>query len=81
MGDKIATPHFIPRPHSKEPDRLTIYPGGVPQVNRMEDARRARDGEDCPDCGRRVVVDQTPSYVFKAMSICRCAPPPAITTR
>ncbi len=73
--------YSFPKRPSAEPDRFPVFPHGIPQVNRMEDARRQRDGEDCLDCGRRIVTDQTPAFVFKSMSICRCAPPPAITAR
>ena len=61
-----------PNNPAPEPDRLQVFPRGIPSLGRMEDVRREIEGETCGNCGGRIVHDQTPSYVFKSLDICHC---------
>ena len=45
------------------------------QLNRMRSEQLEREGEECNECGGRVVTDRTPSYVFKQMDLCECGDP------
>ena len=37
------------------------------QLNRMRSEQLEREGEECNECGGRVVPARTPSYVLKTM--------------
>ena len=41
----------------------------------MRDEQQELDGEDCQECGGKIVTDRTPSYVFKQMDLCECGDP------
>ncbi len=60
MGEKQFQSGRILQVPSQEPDRLPVFPNGIPE------------SDTCQDCRGRIVNDQTPARLLRNSTICRC---------